>query len=81
MTTQRTISPVDGSVYVERELAGPAQIEDALEGAVRAFQGWRKVPVGERAAILTRFCAALPYFATNHLHRRAHANHVLREAL
>ncbi|RPH46553.1 MAG: aldehyde dehydrogenase family protein, partial [Lysobacterales bacterium] len=58
MTTQRTISPVDGSVYVERELAGPARIEDALERAARAFQDWRKVPVGERAAILTRFCAA-----------------------
>jgi acyl-CoA reductase-like NAD-dependent aldehyde dehydrogenase len=58
MTTQRTISPVDGSVCVERELAGPAEIEDALERAVRAFQSWRTVPIGERAAILTRFCAA-----------------------
>jgi acyl-CoA reductase-like NAD-dependent aldehyde dehydrogenase len=58
MTVQRTISPVDGSVYVERELAGPGQIEEALERAVHAFQAWRKVPVGARAAILTRFCAA-----------------------
>jgi len=58
MTTQRTISPVDGSVYVERELAAPAEIEDALERAVRAFARWRKVPVRERAAILTRFCTA-----------------------
>jgi acyl-CoA reductase-like NAD-dependent aldehyde dehydrogenase len=58
MTTQRTISPVDGSVYVERELADPTQIEAALERAVRAFRSWRAVPVTERARILTGFCAA-----------------------
>jgi acyl-CoA reductase-like NAD-dependent aldehyde dehydrogenase len=58
MTTQRTISPVDGSVYIERELAPPAQIEAALERAVRAQRDWRHVPVAERAATLTRFCDA-----------------------
>ena len=42
MTTQRTISPVDGSVYVERELAGPAQIEDALEGRCARFNAGGK---------------------------------------
>ena len=58
MTVQRTISPVDGHVYAERELASASQIEGALEHAVRSFGRWRAVPVRERAAILTRFCTA-----------------------
>jgi acyl-CoA reductase-like NAD-dependent aldehyde dehydrogenase len=58
MTHQRTISPVDGSVYVERTLAAPAQIEAALENARLAQRLWRSVPVAERAAILGRFCDA-----------------------
>lgn len=56
MAQQRTISPVDGSVYVERTLAGPAQIEVALENARLAQRLWRTVPMAERAAILQRFC-------------------------
>ena len=56
MAVQRTISPVDGSVYCERELASAAQIESALERAVVAQKSWRKVPVAERAAICSRFC-------------------------
>ena len=59
MTVQRTIRPVDGHVYAERELASASQIEGALEHAVRAFGRWRAVPVPERAAVLARFCTAL----------------------
>jgi acyl-CoA reductase-like NAD-dependent aldehyde dehydrogenase len=58
MTLQRTISPVDGSVYVERTLATPAQIEAALENARLAQRLWRSVPMTERVAILGRFCDA-----------------------
>ncbi len=58
MTTQRTISPVDGSVFVERTLAAPVQIEAALENARIAQRLWRGVPLPERAAILGRFCDA-----------------------
>ena len=58
MTIQRTISPVDGSVYVERTLAVPAQIEAALESARLAQRAWRAVPMAERSAILSRFCDA-----------------------
>jgi acyl-CoA reductase-like NAD-dependent aldehyde dehydrogenase len=48
---QRTISPVDGSVYVERELASAAQVDRALDVAVRAQRQWKHVPVAERAAL------------------------------
>ena len=51
---QRTISPVDGSIYVERKLASSRQIEEALARAVTAQKAWARVPVTERAAICTR---------------------------
>ncbi|MBL8131759.1 MAG: aldehyde dehydrogenase family protein [Anaerolineae bacterium] len=51
---QKTISPVDGSVYVERELASPAQIEAALARSVEAQRAWRQTPIDERAAICER---------------------------
>jgi acyl-CoA reductase-like NAD-dependent aldehyde dehydrogenase len=51
---QKTITPVDGSVYVARELASNAAIERALFRAAKAQQAWKRVPVAERAAICRR---------------------------
>ena len=45
----KTVSPVDGSVYVERPYAAPEDIAQALTRAVRAGKVWRDVPVAERA--------------------------------
>jgi acyl-CoA reductase-like NAD-dependent aldehyde dehydrogenase len=53
---QKTISPVDGRVYVERELATHAQINEILRTARHAQVAWRDVSLTERARILTRFC-------------------------
>ncbi len=55
--TQKTISPVDGSVYVERPLATHDEINEKLRTARHAFQAWRATTLAERAAVLTRFCA------------------------
>ena len=54
MKRQKTITPVDGSVYVERGLATNAQIERALFMAEKAQKTWKQVPVADRAAILRR---------------------------
>jgi acyl-CoA reductase-like NAD-dependent aldehyde dehydrogenase len=54
MALQRTISPVDGRVLVERALAGERAIAAALERARHAFAGWRATPVEERLALLSR---------------------------
>ncbi|HEX2334789.1 MAG TPA: aldehyde dehydrogenase family protein, partial [Burkholderiales bacterium] len=54
MKVQRTVSPVDGSVYAERPLASGKQVEQALARAVEAQRRWRSVPVAERAAICRR---------------------------
>jgi acyl-CoA reductase-like NAD-dependent aldehyde dehydrogenase len=51
---QKTISPVDGSVYVERELASDPAIEAALSKAVAAQKHWKQVSVAERAAMCRR---------------------------
>jgi acyl-CoA reductase-like NAD-dependent aldehyde dehydrogenase len=51
--SQQTISPVDGSLYVERELAGDAQIDAVLNAATQAQAAWRAVPIAERAALCT----------------------------
>ncbi len=54
----QTISPVDGSVYLERATATAAEIDAALGRAHAAQRNWRAVPIAERAAIMERFCAA-----------------------
>jgi acyl-CoA reductase-like NAD-dependent aldehyde dehydrogenase len=51
---QKTISPVDGSVYVERELATSGQIDAALRRAVDAGRDWQQTPLEQRAAICER---------------------------
>ena len=54
----KTISPVDGSVYVERTAATAAQIDATLQRAREAQRAWRNTSIPERAAIMERFCAA-----------------------
>ena len=54
--TQKTVSPVDGRVYVERMLATPEEINEILRTARHAQAAWRNVPLAERAQILLRFC-------------------------
>ncbi len=50
----RCISPIDGSVYVEAPLAGDTEIAAALARARTAQAGWRRMPVGERRALLAK---------------------------
>jgi acyl-CoA reductase-like NAD-dependent aldehyde dehydrogenase len=51
---QQTISPVDGSIYVERQLATLREIENALTKAGASQAAWKRVPVAERAAVCKR---------------------------
>ncbi|MFN3391203.1 MAG: aldehyde dehydrogenase family protein [Meiothermus ruber] len=54
MQIQKTISPVDGRVYVERTLAGPAELEHALALAARAQKAWAQTPLDGRLAVVNR---------------------------
>ena len=55
---QKTISPVDGRVYVERPYATDREIDSALARAVNAQRAWRSSPIEERARICRAFCDA-----------------------
>ncbi len=54
----RTISPIDGSVYVERNLASWQEVEAGLKAARIEQPAWKRVSVTTRADILTRFVEA-----------------------
>jgi acyl-CoA reductase-like NAD-dependent aldehyde dehydrogenase len=48
------ISPIDGAVVASRPAASDAEISAALAAARAAQAEWRRVPIPERAAILSR---------------------------
>ncbi len=52
--TFQVISPVDGSVYLERAFADGSAIERALAQAASAQADWKRIPVTERAALCRR---------------------------
>lgn len=56
---QQTFSPIDGRLYVERPLASPAEITQALSQARVAQAQWKRVPVSERAALCRQAMANL----------------------
>jgi len=53
-TKQRTVTPVDGSVYAERELAAHSTIEVALAKSVARQKDWKRVPLPDRISIVRR---------------------------
>jgi acyl-CoA reductase-like NAD-dependent aldehyde dehydrogenase len=59
MKMLKTISPVDGREYVTRPLATAAEIEAALAAARKAKEGWRRTPLAERIAALSRMVDAM----------------------
>ena len=52
--TQKTYSPIDGSLYVQREQAQVEQIHDAIALAANAQKNWRKLPLFERKALCAK---------------------------
>lgn len=55
----QTISPVDGSILVERPLQGAAEIDDALTKAQNAQALWARVPLADRQKIMLKFLDAM----------------------
>ena len=53
-STQKTITPVDGSVYVTRKLASNKEIDSTLTRAVAAQKKWKQTSIAERVAIVRR---------------------------
>ncbi|MCF2442465.1 aldehyde dehydrogenase family protein [Dyadobacter sp. CY345] len=59
---QKTISPVDGSIYLERPLATDEMIENALAKATEAQKEWKKTSIKDRAD----FCLQAVEYFLNH---------------
>src|ERR1700730_7544584 len=60
--TLKTISPVDGRIYVERPLGTAADIDRALDSARRAQRTWATLPLEARCEVLGR---AIDAFVAN----------------
>jgi acyl-CoA reductase-like NAD-dependent aldehyde dehydrogenase len=58
MTSFKTISPVDGSVYVERPHTSDREISAALARAVTAQRDWQRRPLDERTRLMSAFVDA-----------------------
>ena len=59
----RIISPIDGSVVAERELADDARVEAVLSAATAARAGWRATSLDERI----RLCEAMVQWLIDHV--------------
>ena len=55
----RCVTPVDGSVYVERPLADPPAVDAALAAPRAAQADWRRLSVADRAPVLLRMVEAM----------------------
>jgi acyl-CoA reductase-like NAD-dependent aldehyde dehydrogenase len=49
--SKSTISPIDGSVYVQRDYANQEQIDTCLDTAHRAQKHWKTLPLSQRKAL------------------------------
>jgi len=52
--TQKTLSPIDGSIYVERPLADVEQVRSVIWQAQKVQKAWSKVSLAERKEICSR---------------------------
>lgn len=56
---QKTISPVDGRVYLERELASEKEIDAAIKKAGSRQSEWKHVAMQQRARLMNAFVDAM----------------------
>lgn len=52
---QTTISPIDQQPVLTRPLLTDDQLDHVIAESVRAYKGWRKVPLDERLAIAEKW--------------------------
>ena len=51
----QTITPIDNSIYVEREYASPQMIENTLEKSKNVYEKWKQFSLKERKIIVSKF--------------------------
>ena len=51
---QKTVSPIDGSIYVTRKHADKASIDATLDRATQSQKGWKSISLDERKALCSK---------------------------
>ena len=67
----RSLDPSTGRLLATYDFTAAAAVEDALDSAVRAQDGWRRWPLSERAEVLRRLAGLLRDEAAEHALRMA----------
>ena len=55
MSIQKTITPIDNSVYLERPLSTQTEIDDVIENSKKSFQSWKSTSIDDRIKIINKF--------------------------
>ena len=55
MGIQKTITPIDNSVYLERPLSTQNEIDDVIENSKKSFQSWKSTSIDDRIKIINKF--------------------------
>ena len=55
MSIQKTITPINNTVYLERELASDSQINSVIEKGSTGFEIWKKTSLDDRISIVNKF--------------------------
>ena len=55
MSIQKTITPINNTVYLERELASDIQINSVIEKGSTGFKIWNKTSIDDRISIVNKF--------------------------
>jgi len=55
MSIQKTITPIDNSVYLERPLSTQTEIDNVIENSKKSFQSWKSTSIDDRVKIINKF--------------------------
>ena len=55
MSIQKTITPIDNSVYLERPLSTQNEIDNVIENSKKSFQSWKSNSIDDRIKIINKF--------------------------
>ena len=55
MSIQKTITPIDNSVYLERPLSTQTEIDNVIENSKKSFQSWKNTSIEDRITIINKF--------------------------
>ena len=55
MAIQKTITPIDNSVYLERPLASENEINEILNNSKKSFIEWKNTSIDERIIVINKF--------------------------